>query len=495
LENRFNLIVEPWIPVVDVGRVSLRDIFTHAEYRGVGGDPVQKIALTKFLLAIIQSAGTPVDMDEWLQWGWQGLASRTLEYLNKWHDRFFLYGNAPFLQMPAIVAAEIKPYGAVIPNVSTGNTTVLTQSQSEIILDDADKAVLIITLMGFALGGKKTDNHVVLTDGYQGKHNDKGKASTGKPGPSIAYMGLLHSFCQSDCLQKTLWLNTWCQSEIFASSLFPQGLGIAPWELMPDGEDCQVARQLKQSLMGRMVPLARFCLLSEAGLHYSEGIAHGNYKEGIFDPSIAINQTGKKIKVLWANPEKRPWRELTAFLSFLAQNQTSGFDCWQLRLSMAKALRLDTFFAIWSGGLSVSGNAGEQYVSGTDDFVESLFWLSPKQLGEIWFTRLKEEMTALDSLAKSLYGSVMGYFKAQTMEGDNHAAQATVIFWQLCEHQAQSLIDQCDNPQETQKLRATFARYVSIAYNQFCPNHTARQMDAWARCRPVLNHYLNKEGA
>jgi len=36
MENRFNLIEEPWIPVVDHGRVSLREIFTHPEYRSLG---------------------------------------------------------------------------------------------------------------------------------------------------------------------------------------------------------------------------------------------------------------------------------------------------------------------------------------------------------------------------------------------------------------------------------------------------------------------------
>jgi CRISPR system Cascade subunit CasA len=38
MENRFNLIDEPWIPVADVGRVSLRQVFTNFEYRTLGGN-------------------------------------------------------------------------------------------------------------------------------------------------------------------------------------------------------------------------------------------------------------------------------------------------------------------------------------------------------------------------------------------------------------------------------------------------------------------------
>ncbi|PLN02419.1 type I-E CRISPR-associated protein Cse1/CasA, partial [Klebsiella pneumoniae] len=55
MENRFNLIDEPWIAVVDVGLVSLTDIFSQPELRALGGNPVEKIALTKLLLAIAQA--------------------------------------------------------------------------------------------------------------------------------------------------------------------------------------------------------------------------------------------------------------------------------------------------------------------------------------------------------------------------------------------------------------------------------------------------------
>ena len=43
MENRFNLIDEPWIAVVDVGLVSLTDIFSQPTLRALGGNPVEKI--------------------------------------------------------------------------------------------------------------------------------------------------------------------------------------------------------------------------------------------------------------------------------------------------------------------------------------------------------------------------------------------------------------------------------------------------------------------
>lgn len=497
MNNRFNLIDEPWVPVADRGRVSLRQIFNEPDYRALGGNSVQKIALMKFLLAICHAAATPEGDVQWRELGPEGLASRCLDYLGRWYDRFYLYGEKPFLQIPAISAAALQSYGAVVPEVATGNTTVLTQGQIERPLADAEKTVLLITLMGFALGGKKTDNSITLTKGYVGKSNNNGRPSTGKPGPAVAHMGLLHSFLQGQTLQQSLWLNLLTSRQIEESGCHPRGVGVPPWEEMPVGEDCAVARQLKGSLMGRLLPLCRFCLLTENGLHYSEGISHANYKDGVVDPSVAVNGSGKDPKALWVNPEKRPWRELTSLLGFIAQQQAQGFECIQLRAGVNRASEVVDAFAIWSGGLSVSSNAGEQFIKGDDDFVESVVWLHSAELGGFWFAQLQVEMNAIDELAKNLYGLVAGYFKVQLVDGSDFAAQATQMFWQFCERDFQSLLDSCDQNEASNRelytLRRRFSAYAKMAYDSFCPRETARQLDAWAKCRPNHKKYLQQE--
>ena len=497
MENCFNLIDEPWVPVADAGRASLRQIFSNPEYRALGGNPVQKIALMKLLLAIAQAACTPKDEQACRELGAEGLAKACISYLEKWYNRFYLYGEKPFLQMPAIARAAIQSYGAVLPEVSTGNTTVLSQTQVERELTDADKALLLVSLMSFSLAGKKTDNSVTLTPGYQGKHNDKGRPSSGKPGPAVAHMGLLHNFLLGDCLWQSIRLNLLTRSQIQQANIFSQGLGTAPWEQMPEGEDCPVAQNLKQSLMGRLIPLSRFCLLTKEGLHYSEGLAHLGYLEGMADPSVAIDYSGNKPKALWTNPEKRPWRELTALLSFFSQQKNQGFQCWQISTGLAQARDVTETLVLWSGGLRVSSTAGEQFASGSDDFVESQVWLRSSMLGEIWFAQLQAEMAVLDEISRILYGCVAGYFKEQLVDGSKLAAQATQLFWQLCERDFQNLVDSCDQNEEGKQkrraLRLRFADYVRQSYDNHCPNETARQLDAWAKCRPNLGKYLKQE--
>jgi len=492
IEN-FSLIESPWIPIVDVGRVSLKDIFSRRDYRALGGNPVQKIALTKLLLAIAQAAVTPEDDEAWAELGAEGLAAKCLAYLDKWHDRFWLYGDRPFLQMSAIQAASIQSFGAVLAEIATGNTTVLTQTQTEKSLSDADKALLIVSLMGFGLGGKKTDNSVVLSQGYTGKANDKGKPATGKPGPAVGFMGVMHNFLIGQSVAETLWLNLLTAEQIQKMRIYSGGLGTAPWEVMPTGEACETAKALQTSLMGRLLPLSRFCLLAETGLHYSEGIAHQGYKESMVDPSVSVDYSGKDPKVIWVDPEKRPWRFLTALLGFLAQTGSSGFNCYQLRFGLPRGRARVETLGIWSGGLRVSSNAGEQYVSGTDDFVESVIMLPQDIFGTLWFANLQQEMTELDQLSKIVYSATLNFFKNQNMDGKAQAGLASNLFWQLCERRFQELVNVCDDFNQAQALRKNFAGFANQAYDRFCAHDTARQLDAWAKNRPNLGKYLKNQ--
>ncbi|MDN8598844.1 type I-E CRISPR-associated protein Cse1/CasA [Citrobacter sp. S2-9] len=509
MDNRFNLIDEPWLPVTDLGLVSLKEIFSNPTLRVLGGNPVQKIALTKLLLAIAQSAATPDDDDDWQQMGWRGMAEKCLSYLDKWHDRFYLYGDKPFLQMPSVQSAEVKSLGVLSPEISTGNTTVLTETQQEKKASDAEKAITIIVQMGFGLSGKKTDNSVVLTAGYQGKQNDKGKPASGKAGIAVGHMGLLHSFWLGDSVVHSVWLNLFTSEDITELVMYPT-LGIPPWEQMPAGEDDEIARALKASLTGRLIPVGKFCLLADDGIHYSDGISHAGYLEGKADPTASVDFSQKKPKALWVNPGKRPWRELTSLLQFIEQSKVGGYETPQLKLTLKRIKHSADQFAVWSGGLRVSSNAGEQYASGTDNYVQSEMWLSSSLLDSVFLDYLKHEMTQLDDIQKQLWGAITRYFrqlsdihksgsgKAQPFVA-NLAEKATGTFWQLCERQAQALIDAC-GPTATGEarlqrlqLRKTFTDYAIQIFDQLCPASSARQMDAWALARPNFSRYLKAD--
>jgi len=507
-ENRFNLIDEPWIPVVDVGRVSLKEIFSNHNLKALGGNPVQKIALTKLLLAIAQSAHTPEDDQAWLNLGAEGLAKACLDYLDQWHDRFYLYGEKPFLQMPVIVEQIQKSkskdksersYGmGFYPDLASENNTILSQYQIEKSLNDAEKAIFLVTLMNFALGGKRIIKDVpALTEGYSGKSN------SAKSGPSLGnYVGYLHSYLVGSALQETIWLNLVTGGEILKHKSWTSGLGKAPWELMPKGEGDNVAELLKNAYMGTLVALSRFVYLEENGVYYLEGIQYPSHKDGWFELSVSLNSNTSPPKMLWLDTEKKPWRELTTLLAFFDSRGNTGFSCLQLQYGFNRVSRSENSIGVWSGGLKVRGTLGDQSVKQDDDFVESFVMLPPPNQitgsDSLWFEHLQTEMTELDGLSKSLYDCVMSYYKHQLVDGSNQAAQAKNLFWQLCESRFQDLVNGAEDAQQRYALRKAFAGFVNQAFENYCPKETARQLDAWAQARPNLSKYLaqpNKEVA
>ena len=93
----------------------------------------------------------------------------------------------------------------------------------------------------------------------------------------------------------------------------------------------------------------------------------------------------------------------------------------------------------------------------------------------------------------------MAFYKEQTVDGANMAALASYLFWQLCERDFQHLLNCCGVGEgeraERKKLRMKFANYQFQAYDKYCPNETARQLDAWAKNKPNNFKYLNMEEA
>ncbi len=493
IENRFNLIDEPWVPIANKGKVSLRTIFGANDLPNVGGNPVEKISLMKLLLAIAQAAYTPKDDADWLQLGQKGLAQAVLQYLEKWYDAFYLYGAKPFLQMPQVAKAACVPYGAVKPEIAVGNTTVLTHISIEKELDDSQKALLLLTLMSFALGGKKTDNTCVLSAGYQGKMNEKGKPATSPGGTGLAFMGLLHSYYLGNTLGESLYYNLFTRKDITEQKIFSQGLGTPPWEEMPQGENCSVAQKLKSSLQGRFIPLTRFCLLKENALHYTEGIRHLDYSAGMIDPTVAGNLTGKKPIMVWVNPERRPWRSLTALLGFLASTKQAT-TCLQLQAALPRLKRANfPSVGLWAGGLSVSANAGEQFVAGKNDYVESSIFIPMEFLENSAYTKFELEMKELEEISKILYTCVARYYTKLNLDKNqtkDFAAKATQTFWALAERKAQALFNTIAAGGELLPLRQEFAAYFNKAFQAVCPADTARQLEAFVQAKPNLAKYL-----
>lgn len=495
----FNLIDQDWIPVADVGRVSLQRIFSDQALYRLGGSPIEKIAVLKLLQAIAQAADTPEDAEAWRAKGenLKAFGDGCVAYLEKVHDLFDLYGDKPFLQLKEVACAASRPVCTLYPFVASGNNTVVTQTQLQRSVDDADCALVLLTQMCAGLGGKRHDKSVVLQKGYVKK--------SAHPGPAIDFMGAQHTFCLGNSILETVWLNTFTKDDIATLTQLPGGLGVAPWEKMPKTEDDETARQLKETLMGRLVPMSRFCLLSDDGIHLTEGVVHPDRKASCFDPSMLVtrisSKTGGEYKLAWSDPERRPWRDLISIWSFLDTHSDSTTSCQQVCRCWQKLQGRRESIGVWSGGLRVSSNSGEQKTAGTDDFVESETTLPPSV---DWFMPYKNEMELLMKAVFHMRKSVERYFAVLSLapemdlkgksssEAVARGKTAERLFWQRSELLHQLLLDHCEEKEAMRGVRNKLAGLLVEVFNEVCPRDTAKQLRAWVCSRPNYGVYLSK---
>lgn len=161
---QFNLIEEPWIPIVDHSgiprQINLREALVNAHrYRGISASlPHTNAALYRILLAVLHRVFGPRDDQEW-----QGLweqqcfeAARLDSYLNQCHECFDLFSEKrPFFQNrhPKI---EIKPANALLFLVAGGDADTLFDHNIDIrpvSLTPQQAALALVTAQSFSLAG------------------------------------------------------------------------------------------------------------------------------------------------------------------------------------------------------------------------------------------------------------------------------------------------------------------------------------------------------
>jgi len=493
MKQHFNLVDEGWIPIAGGAPQSLRAVFGQDSPRELGGTTIQKLSILKVLLAIAQRAFTPLNDEEWSSLDASSLGEQCQQYLSTNYGCFWLYGEKPFLQVPQLLelvdAKGVRPSAVVIgrnylPDLVSENDSVLTQLQQEYTLSDAEKAIYIISLMNYSPGGKRISKNLPpLTTDYVGKTN------SAKSGPSIGnYVGYLNSCLWGNSILETVWMNLLTQKDF--SALYP-GFSLdtltPPWEQMPDGEDNTVANRIKEGPMGTFCAMSRFVLLQDEGIIYAEGIQYPSFKQGWREPFIAYSQEGK---VLWLDMSKKPWRDLTSLLALSFHSSGSAMYCPQITLALNRVGQAPVHrFGVFSGGMKVRSQAGDQSVKQTDDFLESIVYFDTNLMKESWFLSLEQEMKNLEEIASYTKKAVQRYWISMG-EGPKDARpkseKSSEYFWSLCEGEFNNLIVACEASDEVLTIRKVFVGFGLQSYDLYCPNESAKQMVQWANCRPNL---------
>lgn len=488
-----NLCDYPWIPVAgEDERKSLIQIFSDTSLRRLSGNPVDKIVVLRLLLCIAQASSKLPDNDAWLKLTDEKLAQNALAYLKKHHGCFELYGEHPFLQFPKLAEAggRVDPPGALLVNISEGNKVVLSQWNQFHGLSEAEKIVLLLRSACYACGGKKFDKNLALSKGTV-------KSATGRAGTLLGYAGYLHSYLLGEKILETLRLNLLTDEDILNIGAYPNGLGLPFWEKMPQNENDS---EYRKTYFGQLFPIDKFLLLKDDGIIKTEGIYYPGHKEGFRDPAVTVHPNEKDVKVVWARTSEHPWRELPAILSFLKAEHKGGSPYF-LSLGLQKLYYAEPqYWGIWTGGMEVSSNSGEQYLSGENDYIESEFFLAGGSLFHDSFPVYEQLMQDVNSYAKFLYFCVSAYYKEMNCDTDTQltlATKAKSIFWDVLEPRAQGIILLAFSDQNEEKIKKIkeekkiWFRTLCDIYDEVCPHETPRQLSSWIKTHPRFQKNQN----
>ena len=490
--EQINLCDYPWIPIAgDRQRRSLFQLFSESSIRRLAGNAVDKIVVLRFLLCIVHAAIEIPDDDAWQALTNEKIASAALQYLRDHHDCFEMYGEHPFLQFPQLkeLGGSEDPFGGLMVNVADGNKVVLTEWSQFRELSQAERIMLLLRSACYACGGKKYDKNICLSKGVV-------KKATGRGGTLLGFAGYLHSYLVGDTLLDTLHLNLLTQKDVEALNAFPNGMGRPFWEVMPQGEQDATSDNYRATYQGELFPIDKFLLFTEKGVVKTDGIAYPSYKDGLVDPALTVFSSGKDLKTLWTKTDTRPWRDLPAVLAFLeSQDRRSPFfvSMGMNKLNESRA----TQATVWTGGMEVSSNSGEQYLSGKNDYVEAEFTMPLHFLDDNRFRRYKEMMQDVDDCAKRVYACVSNYYKKLAQDGAGIAASAKTAFLERMESRAQGIIDLAFSDCDEEAIREEKGKWFGLlcqVFDEFCPHTTPRQMTGWVETSPSFQKQSKKEG-
>ena len=521
----FNLVTEPWIPIAGVGLVSLNDIFTN-EFARLGGTPIEKVVILRLLLCIVHaSMRTRLrDLGDWheLNDGRKEMASTVLKYLEQSSALFDLYDEkSPFLQFPQLKGqfheSKSNDPNALSLSVSSGNKSVLTQWNVGTKPSSAELARLILCGSCYGMGGGKYDPDAKVDPNTKKRKKESGKASAPQ-GTLTGKKGYLHSFMLGNTLWETIMLNILTDEERqdIRGKQTEMDLGKPFWESMPEDEDGETAKKYRSTYLGTLFPIDKFFYLEGEELHMTQGIKYPSHrgpdpkKPGDptippgphWDPGITIYQVKDNFNAVWCTQECAPWRQLKSLLQFLDLDMPNTTNPAFVIKGIEKLQGNPkiTAFGLWVGGIEVSDNSGEQYISGQNDYLSSEFLIPLEQGGKRWFAKFKDYLKKIEDYSEGLKDAVNAYFACFQDKTGKQGPAATRLFWEKMAPYAQSIISLSEekDPEKIKKAKQDWRQIALSCYDEFCPHETPRQMRAYTQnipdFRPRKNNNDKKKG-
>ena len=470
-ENSYNLIDEPWIPVIlksgENRDVSLSEIFSEqsSEIADLSLIPYERIAVFRLLLCIAQAALGPDRLKGENEW----LASRTDlvdvcgKYLDKWHDRFYLYGPHAFLQPDNLKdVAGKKHLDKLFFDCSSGNNSTLFDHQAltgERAHSPGRRCIGMLAFQNFSAGGRSSKC-------LWGK---KETAATVKASPCRERSGLFTILLGEDLLT-SIWMNLLTDTQIH--SLPNAKWGRPVWEL--DHLDEGSVLTVSGTMLGRLTPISRVMKLDPDSPEslLGEGAQYTQFPEWR-EPMVTVVPKNGSLEDTYipTDPDKMPWRDLQSILSL---NEDSRHKS-ALALHHLQTLS-ESDFKIWVGGLRCD-QAKEI------DMVEWSTSLSKKILDEPVLLQYESAVEWAEKQANFLEWAIKTYSSAMKLDkADVFKEPAKRIYWDILgTAKYQTQVQDIGSPSYLEDWKKATDAVAKRAYEESCPHTTPRQLVAYAQ--------------
>ncbi len=479
MANRFNLVEEKWIPTAS-GVLSLNDIFSDGIKSRIGyliGTPLEKISLFRFLLAVAQSAFTPKNKDEWLSLDREQFCKEICNYLSEKRDLFWLFSDErPFLQIRDPSDELLKKQKTThLLKLEASDNMVITSDlqQTPDSLSDVSKAILLFVVLNFSLAHKKWSP--------DGRRPIPPSHTIGR--------GYLHINILGEDLIESLMLNILSEEEILNMKFLPLGIGSPVWEYDISFQNIDKLNELRKSYLGRLLPLSRFIrfLQGSEEVWLGPGVVMYNKDNLIIDPFwiIAKSKKGEEYPKK-VDPEKGITRDLPAMLEYSRSTELSSLRSFILDTNLQYIRnKIDSdYFGFYVGGIKSSMKSGGEYISGSDDWIDSkiIFPKSTLQEDSGWLDLFKGEIKWIEDKSNLLENRVKKYWRDNNVENANDIAKkASSEFWKTIAVRLQDIVYALQNSEKIASIRQDINRIAVSIYNEFCPKEAPRQLELWVK--------------
>ena len=496
-ENAYNLVDEPWIPVLmqsgENRSVSLGDIFadTDGQIADLALNPYERVAVFRLLLCIAQAATEMQSERDWFE-AKETIGPASAKYLEKWHDRFYLFGRHAFLQVDCLVKGRTIPDTSrlILHSAHHFGSPLFSReidTQSTTPLSLAFLAISLLTYLNFSASG---GTPICIWKGIPTRQ-------VGAAASPCRSQSKLFTFLLGPTLLETVWMNLLTAKQMAALSVKK---GRPCWEFFFDEcnsveEDAQywlgpvdkTPRQAKEpTLLGVLVPLSRFIKLenNDRKCLICEGFSYTIRRDPFATYYGKQEKNGaEQIVPLRVNMNRMPWRDLASILELGIDK--GGAVVLDHLATLSPRLDANVTFSIWTGGMCSDADRDKDMSIGEWRFTRRMSALRKQALSD-YQAAIKIAEIQRDHLISAAIAYSESMKMSKVEKGKREIYRPTDIaetaYWDiLAQPENQRIVQDVGSETYRDDWKTATRKAAEEAYRRACPAMNARQMEAFAQ--------------